>query len=280
MQLEVITSFYNPCSYHRLTANYWQFRDSLPCDLTTIELSFDGNFAIPDAVQVQGCADNIMWQKERLLNILIERSTADAIAWVDADLIFNNQNWLHETQQKLAQFPVVQLFQNVIDLDADGEQIRTLPGYVWGRDQGISGHLRPGGAWAARRDVLQHGLLDDHIIGGGDVMLLIGMTGWWKHPLLKQIGHNWRQKTLRDAAQIYPTVRNHLGYITGNCHHLYHGEQANRNYVGRLAKLTDHAFDPDEDIAIDANGLWKWNSDKPEMHQAVASYFEERREDD
>jgi hypothetical protein len=38
-------------------------------------------------------------------------------------------------------------------------------------------------------------------------------------------------------------------------------------------------FDPFEDIAIDCQGVWRWNSDKREMHDYVRDYFASRMED-
>jgi hypothetical protein len=34
------------------------------------------------------------------------------------------------------------------------------------------------------------------------------------------------------------------------------------------------------DIKINENGIWEWASDKPELHEEVAEYFEERKEDE
>jgi len=281
MKLEIITSFYNPMNYRNLRNNYWKFRQELNHDLTTIELSFNGQFEIEDSVQIEGNASNVMWQKERLLNIAIERSDADAVCWVDADLLFTNPNWIDELKETLKKFPVVQPFQNFIDLDADGNEIRNLPGYAWGRFQDISGYHRPGGIWAARREVLEHGLDDSQIMGGGDVLTLASFTGLWTHAIIKYMSMEWRQHSMRHAAKVYPLVRNRLGYVTGDAYHLYHGSLKNRDYVGRWKRLTDYNFNPETDIEIDSNGLWKWtDSAHPEMIEKVAAYFAERREDD
>lgn len=279
-ELEIICCHFNPSNYNNLRHNYWTFREALNADLTTVELSYTSQFEIPDAIQIKGDRSHIMWQKERLLNIAIERSTSEYLAWVDADLIFQNPHWINETLLKLQEFPVVQLFESVTDLDANGNTIRTSLGDAYGHISGVEGWKRPGGAWAARREVLQHGLPDAHILGSGDAMLLSAWRGRWRHPLLKRLNQNWKQHHLRYAAKVYPLVRNQIGYVSGNCLHLHHGSKENRNYVGRTTYLTDHDFDPSTDICLDENGLWKWNSDKPEMHQLVRDYFSQRREDD
>jgi hypothetical protein len=39
------------------------------------------------------------------------------------------------------------------------------------------------------------------------------------------------------------------------------------------------AFDPSNDIALDPDGCWRWNSDKKPLHTFVRGYFESRNED-
>lgn len=281
--LAAVTCFYNPCNYHNIRRNYTLFREYLPPDLPlfTAELSFTGEFTIPAALHLQGSEQNLMWQKERLLNILIERLPPeyDMVAWLDADLIFLNDDWVSETIQKLQRYPVVQLFERVTDLDAEFHELRTKIGNPYGRAMGINDWKRPGGAWAARRDILQHGLADEHILGGSDAMMLAAWQGKWEHPLMKRLTPSWKEYHLRYAARVYPLVRDNIGWVSGDCLHLYHGSTVHRNYVGRWKYLSEYDFDPSEDITLDDNGLWKWSSDKPEMHEKVAGYFAERRED-
>jgi hypothetical protein len=38
-------------------------------------------------------------------------------------------------------------------------------------------------------------------------------------------------------------------------------------------------FDPHKDIVLTAEGLWRWGTDKPEMHAYVREHFAGRRED-
>lgn len=282
--LQCVCCYYNPAGYQRLLNNYWRFRENLNTPLTTVELSFNGQFEIDDAIHITGGPKNVMWQKERLLNIGIESlpHEVDKIAWVDADLLFLNPDWQQETLQKLELYPVVQLFQAVVDLDADNVFKRRLEGNAYGyqKNPNCKDWKRPGGAWAARREVLQYGLADEHILGGSDSMMLQCWRGDLRHPLLSRINRSWKAHHLSYFAKVWPLVRNQVSYVSGDCLHLFHGEPSNRNYVGRWKKLTDHEFNPSEDIEIDENGLWRWSSYKPLMHWKVKRYFEERREDE
>jgi hypothetical protein len=65
--------------------------------------------------------------------------------------------------------------------------------------------------------------------------------------------------------------------LAGRIFHLWHGDLADRGYTRRQVLLAD--FDPFADIALDAQGSWRWSSDKPDLHAAVRRCFESRRGD-
>jgi hypothetical protein len=62
-------------------------------------------------------------------------------------------------------------------------------------------------------------------------------------------------------------------------HHLWHGELTERNYRRRWQHPALDGFDPFTDIAVDAQGCWRWASDKPALHAWVRDYFALRLED-
>jgi hypothetical protein len=43
--------------------------------------------------------------------------------------------------------------------------------------------------------------------------------------------------------------------------------------------MKEFGFDPAIDIAVDAEGCWRWNSPKTDMHDYVTRYFASRNED-
>jgi len=70
-----VTSYFNPMKSRRRLANYRTFRSRLDVPLVTVELAFDGQFELTSGdadhlIQLSG--GDIMWQKERLLNIALE----------------------------------------------------------------------------------------------------------------------------------------------------------------------------------------------------------------
>jgi DNA-binding transcriptional LysR family regulator len=64
--------------------------------------------------------------------------------------------------------------------------------------------------------------------------------------------------------------------VEGNLFHLWHGKSVHRGYRERNEGLARFRFDPSTDIAINQNGVWRWNSDKSEMYEFVRNYFASR----
>jgi hypothetical protein len=87
-QLWAITSFFNPSGYNRRLENYRIFRAHLNIPLIAVELSFDGRFALADSdadIVIRIYGTDVMWQKERLLNIAAARLPDNCrnLAWLD-----------------------------------------------------------------------------------------------------------------------------------------------------------------------------------------------------
>lgn len=288
-ELTIIAVHYNPQRYLLPIRNYWEWRHSLgslQSNLITVELSFDDRFCIPDAHQIAGDSSNVMWQKERLINLALERLLPEHcqyIAWVDHDLVFSNPDWSAHTVEMLSgDYDVVQLYDTWTHYDANGKIEHRRNSLAARRLGGIRtqhGPLSPGGAWAARRDYLERigGLLDNNIVGGGDQGACDAWTGHVSHyhqlysPQLSADNRRWQEQA---AAKL-----RRCGYIPGNVDHLYHGDRKHRRYEGRSSILQRHAFDPETDICIDHHGILAWASDKPALHREVANYFASRQED-
>lgn len=81
------------------------------------------------------------------------------------------------------------------------------------------------------------------------------------------------------AKPYYETVRAEVGCLETDLFHLWHGDIRNRRRIARYEGLQRFRFDPFIDIAIDAKGYWRWNTDKQEMHDYIRGFFVSRRED-
>src|SRR3954452_243748 len=66
-------------------------------------------------------ARNLLWQKERLLNIGIAPLPADCegVVWLDADVLFENDGWVEQTARLLDDHAAVQPFDTACWLDPD-----------------------------------------------------------------------------------------------------------------------------------------------------------------
>ena len=305
-RLWVITSYFNPAGYRRRLQNYQVFRQHLTAPLVTVELSFDGRFQLgPDdadiLVRIQG--RDIMWQKERLLNVALRSvpSACGKIAWVDCDVVFSRDDWVEQASRALDEAALVHLFQERWDTHPDGRVGELLgnaesaaPSMVYNmvadgvaadrllvsarRQRGLASN---GLAWASRRDVLEaHGLYDACILGSGDRAILCAALGRFPD-CTRALLMNGRQEAhyLAWARPYFETVRGRIGYIAGRVLHLWHGTIEDRRFGVRDESLHAFAFDPFRDIAVDEAGCWRWSSAKGELHAYVRRYFESRRED-
>jgi hypothetical protein len=281
--LAAVTCHFNPCGYRRPRENYFHFREALRgCPLFTVEVSFDGIFHLPAEWQILATERQLMWQKEQLLNWAIAHMPGefDQIAWIDADLLFLNPCWAEETSRLLEDYPVVQLFENCHWTTSHGTIDRSGPSLLRQRRERLRQHGQPGGAWAARRDVLaKHGLYAGNIIGGGDTLFGDALFGVNSAYVARSLPRQLLADVRRWGRALYRDVEGRVGCTPGDVVHLYHGTRENRRYVERAAILRENSFNPTRDIRTADNGLLEWATDKPDLHRRVRDYFLSRRED-
>jgi len=305
--LWAITSYFNPMHYRRRLATYRGFRSCLQVPLAAIELSFDGRYELGpgDAdllIQLRG--EDIMWQKERLLNVLLPQLPAEClqVAWLDCDIVFERQDWPERVAAALAQAPVTQLFRRVHYMPPHAgpedvsESITLLTRDSLGAwlDSGLSAEeaLRhattrssnsamKGMAWAASRDLLQsQGLYDACIIGGGANAFACAVLGTYDHAIRPHfMNDRQREHYLAWAERFHRATHGALSCMDGDVYHLWHGALADRGGSSRHKGLVPFNFDPDADIATAGAGCWRWATDKRDMHGYVHNYFAARKED-
>jgi hypothetical protein len=298
----VVTCYYNPEGYRTKLHNYLVFEAALRASgltLVTVECSMgQTDFELPDRAElVRVCARDVMWQKERLLNVAIDNVPRrfTKIAWLDCDLLFTNNNWAEDSSRMLERYPVVQPFDTVVRLPrgavedtGGGERWLGFAAAYAKQPHALLtgdflGHGHTGFAWAARRDILAaHGLYDGCVAGSGDHMMAHAFAGDWHGRCIRRIfGDNtahWRHFAAWSAA-IYGNVRAAVSFVPGTLLHLWHGETQDRRYVHRNRDLAGFGFDPATDVVIGSEGCWEWSSDKPRLHQWAANYFGLRKED-
>jgi hypothetical protein len=285
--LGLITCLFNPANSKRLKHNYFQFRKKLNHPIVTVELAFnDQKFFIDDSIQIRGTEKNIMWQKERLLNIALESlpNHVDKVAWLDADIIFENENWFQETEKKLDVHPVVQPFDYIYEKPSNSEPVNQ--GIGFGKYKSLNDLEAPwpqpwpkvGIAWAARREVLKNGFFDKHVLGSSDTYQLLSWLNAWDHEMIGRLNPYCRNEFLLWAWDGSQKTKGDIGYVQGNIEHLPHGKLSDRKYYERDQILVEHEFNPNKDIILDQNQIFTWTSDKILMHNKIKQYFIERND--
>jgi len=305
--LWAVTSYFNPSGYKRRLSNYRTFKQHLRVPLIAVELSFNGRFELRggDAdIVVPLIGRDVLWQKERLLNVALRAlpRECDAVAWLDCDVVFASDDWPGRALATLERFALIQLFSERCNL-AQGATINASPwgpvelvapgvGYTIAAgtlkpdDLRVAGFYASGGpttglAWAARRSLVdRHGLYDAHIVGAGDRAMACAAIGRFDSWLDASASNSRQERYYRAWAEpFFADVGGRVGYIDGRIFHLWHGALQDRKYALRHQGLARFHFDPFVDIARDGSGCWRWNSDKPDLHEYVKNYFDSRKED-
>jgi hypothetical protein len=305
--LWAITSYFNPMGYRRRRANYQLFRQRLNIPLIAVELAYGPSFELDEndadiLIQVRG--GDVMWQKERLLNVALRALPDDCqkVVWVDCDVIFGTDDWTEIVSRLLDRYFILQPFGYVHHLPRDwtpGEVSASAAEFsresvASGIASGMSASALTGEkprsgsyvyarglAWAARRDLLdRHGFYDACIIGGGDKAMTAAIYGCYDQTM-HFLGMNNRQRAryLAWAEPFHATIGSAAGSMSGDIYHLWHGDIRDRWTPYRHTILARFGFDPFEDIVIAENGCWRWSTDKPHMHADVRDYFASRKED-
>lgn len=305
--LWAITSYFNPLKSSRRLQNYRIFRARLAVPLLTVECSADGTFDLTGSdadIYLQSHGD-VLWQKERLLNVALQRLPDDclAVAWLDCDVIFERDDWPKRALTKLEHFTLIQPFdhslwlestflQNGLKTYAEGTRRSSLAfQYVHQKltstmlqkwtYPGTQLPLVDGYAWVSRLDFIQkHGLYDASVIGGGTREFAYTAMGNLDTLLAA------RPRSVAQANHLLTWARplakasgGSIQYIKGCIYHLWHGASHRRRYGIRHYDFRRFNFDPSTDIVAISGEGWHWSSKKPEMHNWVRSYFEARKED-
>lgn len=295
-----LAAYFNPAGSPRRLDNFRAFRRDLQVPLVAVELAYGDGFELgaDDAdIMIRLRGGDVLWQKERLLNIALGALPAgcEAVAWLDADIRFSRPDWARLALAGLEKTPVLQPFRDVFDLapgtSVDGPARASRQSLAF---RVAEGALAPeqiaaarllndyrcaaGLAWAARREIMdRHGFYDACIVGGGDRAMACAAYG--STPGLEAAHHlNSRQMAhyLAWARPFSAAVGGQVGHVDGAVISSGHGSLQGRAYGERHAGLARFGFDPAVDIALDGQGCWRWNSPRPELHEYVRGYFRQR----
>jgi hypothetical protein len=296
-KLHVIAVISNPCNYkirYKLARQFFQrMEQEKDVILYIVELVYgDQEFAVTTNgnkrhLQLRG--ETPLWHKENMINLGIKHllpSNWKAVAWVDADVEFDNPYWATYTLRVLNNGKdFVQLFTNAFDMDIDEQILNIFTGFGYQysknfkKGKGLN-YWHPGFAWACNRKAYEQigGILDESILGSGDNIMC--------HSFIKQAPQRLKKGMTNEYMDFVKDKQDkfdglNLGYIPGTIRHFYHGKKENRNYYGREDILIRHKYDPNTFIRRDAKGLIIPSETCPkEFLKDIMDYFEERNEDE
>ncbi|MBU2634665.1 MAG: hypothetical protein KJ674_05510, partial [Nanoarchaeota archaeon] len=220
-------------------------------------------------------------------------------AWLDCDIIFDNDNWIEETSKLLEEYVVVQPFsfvvrmpkggisKNIYSLDFGDKENKKMYGMGYGINNfgksvinDFLKHGHTGFAWTARKEIFNEiNIYDKLMLGSGDLFMAQSFYGNKKNHVY-DLSSNMMQLDQGEWLKfIYEVVNESVYYTPGFIFHLWHGDKSNRLHDERFEILRKYDFDPNRDIKLGMSGIWEWVTDKPELHSKVKDYFYKRVEE-
>jgi hypothetical protein len=286
--LYVISVISNPCNFesrYKLANDYIKrMRKFKQIKLYMVELVYGKQeYRIKHEPTIRLRTDSQpLWVKENLINIGIKHLPSDwkYVAWIDADIEFNNPYWSTDTLKLLNGYKdILQLWETTYFLDKMNKPIETdySMGYLYCKNV-VGKYRHPGYAWACTRKAYETlGYIhDESILGSGDMILACALMG--KNHIDSKYDPTY---TNLCASYVEKAKRLRLGYTPGSLSHYYHGPRSNRGYCTRYKLLIKYRFSPMIHIAYENSGLLCPSIYFPvELLDEISKYFMNRKEDD
>jgi hypothetical protein len=295
--LHVIAVTSNPCQFARRYILAREFLSRMEQETNVkvyvVELAYGNQqFYVTDKknprhLQIRGTVP--LWHKENMINmgITLLPKTWKAMAWIDADIEFENVNWAMDTLEVLNGCrDVVQLFSHAVDMDKHMEAMSIFPsfGFQYAKKSRYGGTginmWHPGYAWACTKKAYDRmgGLFEYSILGSGDHNMSFSFIGQPDKSLNPDTTNAYKESLRlfqKRAAQL------RLGYVPGVIRHHFHGSKKNRKYHERWQILVENMYNPFIHITKNRDGLLVPTELCPQkMLDEILAYFAERNEDE
>ena len=305
-KLYVIAVVSNPVRYesrYRLFRDFKARMEATPnIQLICVEHAFGRrnhevtDYKCPWHVQLRGGSEYEIWIKEGMINAGLKRlyemdPNWEYVAWVDADVSFDNPDWALETMHALQHYAVVQPWSMSYDIGPDNQTV-IHQASSFGHDFATGTQRKPwkpyeetyhpGYAWAATRetiDGLGKKLIDWCPLGAGDHHMAHAFIGNIWAAVDPKLGGGYRRRASQFQMLADRYVKHNLGYVDGGLRHYWHGPKRKRYYIERNDILIRNRFDPDWDIAVDHNGVPFLTDGKPQFRDEIRMYMRARDED-
>jgi hypothetical protein len=298
-KLNVIIVISNPCLFARRYILMKEFVQRIELeednvDLYIVELAYGKQrFYVTDPnnkkhLQLRG--EHPLWHKENMVNIGIKKLLPPdwkAVAWIDADIEFENPSWALDTLKILnGSKDIVQLFSHCVDMNQHEEAMNVFPsfGFQYTKKLPYSkkpvNFWHPGYAWACTRKTYEKigGLYEAAILGSGDNIMALSLIQKGKYAMNDDYSEEYKNSIYEFEKK---TKLLRIGYVPGVIRHYYHGSKKNRNYGNRWKILVDYNYTPNLHIKKDENGLLIPTSECPrELLTEILGYFKSRNDDE
>lgn len=303
-----ITSYFNPFHNNERIRNYITFRKNLRLPLITVEWAPDGIFELTkddadEVIQISG--GDIMWQKERLLNVALEYipPTCEYLAWLDNDIIFSDPKWPERARKLLKNYDFIQLFNELNYLtklasasfsfdqlklqpyDASNisiiEALETQPNlYLKKRfndAQAFMGNGNPGIAFATKIEIIKaHQFYDKNIVGGGDTILIASILNKLADIFPRRPFSPMHRSDIQNYGDKISKKKYKTAYLHETIYHLWHGELLQRQYASRYNILTCYNYDPTDHITCQTNMPLSWKNAPEGLKKDLYQYMYSR----
>lgn len=298
--IEIIISYFSPCDYKKPRVNLYKTLDSLAnteCQITVVEAVLPNSTPLNisdriNHIQLEANAKNILFLKENLYNIGIKNTNKKKILFLDADLLFDNINFIDDSSCLLDEYDIIQPFDLCVWMDENyvpllDHNYRHSIAKAMFHNKHIDGiNHHPGFAWGMTRKFLEscQGFYDKVPIGAGDSAFsyAISNNDDYFSNIIKCFDNIHQFFIYTNSFKQYKNrIKKYnpkIGYLHNCiCYHMYHGSRKNRDYVDRSKKYLPCLVNDEYPITYN-NGLLEWIDENNAIK--CLEYFKSRLEDD
>lgn len=271
---------FNPAQTKRILMNYFYVRNlyeqqGLP--VFTLELVYEGRKPeVPDAFHVS--SKSFLFHKENLYRILEPKIPCryKKLAFLDADVYFQDKSWYKKTSDLLNSCDVVQPFERAHWLDLTYKKtMLTRKSVVMNTKKEWDFSYHPGFAWCMTRKWYKRvGFFDYAISGSGDTL----SSAAWLNKTFPQNFQSLPSPLVSKYNAYKEFAAPRVCYLKEmDLYHLYHGSRENRQYAERH-KMLQISGEIEDHIEFNKDGIFEWKV-IPRWNPLYLQYFKKRDDD-
>ncbi len=290
----VVLSFFSPCGYELPRRHFHTVLNTLhatgvPLVVTQAVFNSQEPERIPSCIPSKVYSTkSYLFYKENLWNLATELTDAKKLIFIDADIIFNNTNWVERSSELLEHCDVMQPFTNAIWHDEEGRAsaVKNCSAYAIKMKRPPQlGRYHPGFAWGFRREAFEAfgGWYDLIATGNTDGAFSFcfnddegtqGLLKWFSNNQDPVVGSPdfklYRRKVLALGLRV--------DYLkSSSVVHLWHGNPSDRQYISRK-DLFSRNEDNSYPVHKRKDGLLMWDNEEL-SNVGPKKYFLDKKDD-